>query len=427
VSQTVDPESRRPTPSNPTGAAPAQWPGLPSVVQSIIAVLTTRLLLVAVGLATLAATPPSVLTDGREFRHARAPASALVDMWARWDAEWYLAIAARGYRAPLEDSRGRASGVADMRANFFPAFPLAMRALTPLLGHPVVAGVVLSNLCLIAALTILHAWTWTRVSRAAADRLVWLYACFPTSFFLSAVYAESLALASLALAWWLAHRGRWFPSGLAVALAILSRPVGGFGAVALDWWAMAGTPAHHATGEQGTAAGAPSQANVAGPWSAKARRAAAMAVPSLVAFAGYLAFASMTFGDPLATVRSQAEFRGPTTWPWLAFWRYWQEGPAWLGWANSTLDASIAVLALAALPFVLTRLGVAELLLAAGVILLPLASGLISFSRLVLPAFPLFVIAAAVLRGRAARFVIPALMALQALLFSKYVAWQWVA
>ena len=157
------------------------------------------------------------------------------------------------------------------------------------------------------------------------------------------------------------------------------------------------------------------------------RDVAAILVPPALATLGYLAFAHVTFGDALATVVTQTDSRGPTTWPWLAFLRFWEEGPSWHGWANSILDATVAAGALATLPFVWSRLGIAEAVFAAAVVVFPLGSGLISFSRLVLPAFPVFVVLAMALSRWPYRAWLVGSLALQVWLFWMYIGWRWVA
>ena len=80
----------------------------------------------------------------------RPDTPALLEMWARWDGEWYLDIATRGYAAPLP------SGQFDMRPNFFPAFPAAMTLLTVVVRHPALAAILISNSAAVS-LSVLHA------------------------------------------------------------------------------------------------------------------------------------------------------------------------------------------------------------------------------------------------------------------------------
>ena len=97
--------------------------------------------------------------------------------WERHDALWFLRIAADGYRAD------------DGSAAFFPLYPLLSRAVGSLLGgHWLLGAYVVSNVALVAALTVLHRLTALELSEPAARRTVLYLAVFPTAFFLYAPY-----------------------------------------------------------------------------------------------------------------------------------------------------------------------------------------------------------------------------------------------
>ena len=132
------------------------------------AFVLTRVVLVVSGLATLAWVPPDEASRAPQFRHERPASAPVLDMWARWDAEWYLDIAERGYRPAPPD------GPYWMQPNFFPLYPLTVRAVARITRSGVAAGVLVSNAALVVALWLLHAWTWRHASRATADRLVWI-------------------------------------------------------------------------------------------------------------------------------------------------------------------------------------------------------------------------------------------------------------
>lgn len=369
-----------------------------SLAHAALALIVTRLLLVAAGWAAISRIDHGAPSGS--FVGVRPVEAPWLEMWARWDANWYLDIALRGYRAPLPE------GVYDMRPAFFPVLPFAIRALTPVVGSPVLAGIVLSNIALLAALTALHAWTTTRISREVSDRLVWIYATFPTSFFLSCVYTESFQLASLGAAWWAASCSRWAVSGALIAAGTWCRPTGVLAvpALVIKAWREEGTE------------------RSASRWP----RLMAVTVPAALAVAGYLLFSRLVFGDAWAPFRVQTESRAPLDWPWQAFVRFWQEGPSWSGYANSILDAGLAVGALAALPFTFAVVGVAEGVFATLATLVPLASGLVSFARILLVIFPIHVLLARGLTGARLRVVLAAGMALQLGLFAWFVRYGWV-
>jgi Gpi18-like mannosyltransferase len=152
-----------------------------------------------------------------------------VNMWFRWDSEWYLSIAKNGYQF----TPGQESNVA-----FFPLYPYAVR-----LAHSVIPwrsdagwlliGILISNGSLLVALTYLNRLVRLDYDKATAARAV-LYLCvFPTTLFLSAFYSESLFLAFVLSAFYYARCGRWLVAGLLAAAAAVGRPPGGLLIIAL--------------------------------------------------------------------------------------------------------------------------------------------------------------------------------------------------
>jgi hypothetical protein len=366
--------------------------------QSAVAIVLTRLTLIGVGTATLTWHPFGIDANAASPL-GRPDTPALLEMWARWDGEWYLDIATRGYSAPLP------SGQFDMRPNFFPAFPAAITLLTVVVRHPALAAILISNAALLLALACLHAWTTERLSGAAADRVVWLYAVFPTSFFLSAAYAESLLLFGIIGAWLAAERNRWTLSGLFLMLAVLTKPIAVFAVAAL--FLRAARECRRSP-------------------SSLRKLAPALLLPVLGGVA-YLVFADAVFGNALEVMRTQSLARSPMNWPWHPFVRAYAEGLYWHSYDLNITDGVAAFAAILCLPWVFHRLGIPEGALAAGVVLFPLTSGFVSFTRLLLPAFPIFVLPAAVLGRRGFVLVAVTAFILQAVAFAWFVGRGWIA
>ena len=139
-----------------------------------------------------------------------------IDVWARWDSDWYLRIAEDGY-----------SGSPSSTPAFFPLYPGLVGGLGRLLaGHFVLAGVLLSLAACAVAFVLLHRLAVTRLGEEGATRAVLYLAIFPTALFLQAVYSESLYLALVLGAFLLAERGRFLGAGTLAGLALLARPAG---------------------------------------------------------------------------------------------------------------------------------------------------------------------------------------------------------
>jgi hypothetical protein len=140
----------------------------------------------------------------------------LVGPTARWDSVWYLTIAQDGYG----DAHSHA------QAAFYPLYPLLMRVVGWVVGSPLVAGIVVSLACFLAALALLHKLAALELGERDARGTVLLVAFFPTAFFFSAVYTESLFLLVSVGAFLAARSGRWAWAGALGGLAALTRNSG---------------------------------------------------------------------------------------------------------------------------------------------------------------------------------------------------------
>ena len=176
----------------------------------------TRVALFAVGLVALQLLPIGP-------RHLDLlPHLPALDMWAQWDAQHYVNIAVRGYDPPTAPE----SNIA-----FFPLYPLLIRVVLLALGRVDVqtgafVGVVISNVALFGALLYLSGLVARDFSLSLARRTVLYVLVFPTTLFLSSVYAEPLFLVTAVASLYHARAGEWGRSGVAGALAALTRPFG---------------------------------------------------------------------------------------------------------------------------------------------------------------------------------------------------------
>jgi hypothetical protein len=137
-------------------------------------------------------------------------------VWARWDSVWFLRIAEHGY-----------GGAQEASAAFYPLYPLLVGFLgRVLLGHYVLAGVLISLAATLGSLALLYRLAETKLGPEGARRAVLYLAVFPFAVFLQAVYSESLFLFLALGAFVLAERGSFLGAGVAAGLAWLTRPLG---------------------------------------------------------------------------------------------------------------------------------------------------------------------------------------------------------
>jgi hypothetical protein len=293
-------------------------------------------------------------------------AERLTGAWLRADSLWYLSVATGGYA-----DRGTYA--------FLPAFPMAVRAVTPLAGgNELVAGLLVANAACLLGLVLLYRFVDGLLGADAARVTVAGLAVFPTAFFLVSPYGEPVLLAAGVGALLAAQRGRWGLAALAGAVAALSRPFGVLLALPLA----------------GLAVG-------------RGRRAWAAPAGPLAGAAAWAVFVAVELGHPFAALRVQGTWERIPAWPWAtvadgvrSWWGYRTTplGPyflldlAALGFAVALTFAAVAVLRRrrVAAPLVAGLAGYAAL-----VVLLPLASPfpgrpLLSLPRFALALFPVF-------------------------------------
>ncbi|PYQ12023.1 MAG: hypothetical protein DMH00_06950 [Acidobacteria bacterium] len=294
---------------------------------------------------------------------AHTPAALPLEIWARWDSEWYLLIAREGYAADRSLATYSAGYRPGDTAGFFPLYPLLLTILERLGVPEVAAGILLSNMALLTALTLLYLLVREEWDDHAAGAAVWVLLGFPFSLFFSAVYCESVALALTLGGFLLARRRRWGWLGLCGFFCALARPTGLLVAPALAW-------------------------------EVKERRGGWRGALALLGFpAGVAAFSAccgFLFSDPLIWETRQERWRGSLSGPWKAFKRFFESSPSLHGAHNSILEFCLALLFLVALVPVLRKTPRSWGTYALLCVMVPLGSTLWSFGRLALMAFPVF-------------------------------------
>lgn len=158
------------------------------------------------------------------------PDNTILDVFgSRWDTGFYLSIAEEGYRY---------RGVSLPSVAFFPLLPLLIRAVTPLVGDSLVAGLLVTNVALLGATMLLYRLVDEEWGTAVAGRAVWYLLIYPMSFYGSAIYSESLFLLGAIGTLYLARKGFWESAAMAGIAAALTRLVGLIVAPMLlvEWW-----------------------------------------------------------------------------------------------------------------------------------------------------------------------------------------------
>lgn len=333
------------------------------------------------------------------------PPSAPPPPWIElqtWDAQHYLYLAEYGYFAGEPSSA------------FFPLWPYCIKAIAPLVGGSyLVAGLILSNVLSIAALTLLWRCVLRRFNdRAVADTTLVLAICYPGALFFSFPYSEALFLLIAVVAVDAISRGDWKTAALVSFFLPLVRGIGIF----------IGVPMLVAFVRDWRATRKPNLAQLG--W---------MTLP--VAGVGcYFAFMYIETGSPTSGMNAQSAFISQRSLVDLIDVRGLLSALGDVQWGHayktSALDRVFFVAFVAAL-VVLWRRDPDKTLwwYALPIGLIPAMTSLMSYTRYVVVVFPVFVAGALVLaseRRRHARWlVVGALLAVQVLLTIRHVNFRW--
>jgi len=155
----------------------------------------------------------------------------LVRPWQRWDTEYYLNIAERGYR--LDDGS----------TQFHPLNPWMGRVFGYVLGGNMLLGLLAaSSVCGLLFLIGFERLARLDLSPGASHRAAVYLLHAPLAFVLFAPYTEALFLLSSVVVFLMARRRAWWMAGTAAGLAALTRQQGVFLLIPLAWelWEWSG-------------------------------------------------------------------------------------------------------------------------------------------------------------------------------------------
>ena len=164
----------------------------------------------------------------------------LLDMWARWDSGWYLNIVEHGYYINGDLATSQSNIV------FYPLYPILVKAFSSVIPSSwintkvyLAVGVLLSNLFLILGLILLYKLVCEFMSGPIiAEKSIIYLLVFPTSFFFSTFYSESVFLFfNIATVYACLHK-RWWLAGLCSGLLALARPTGVLIIILTGWLYM---------------------------------------------------------------------------------------------------------------------------------------------------------------------------------------------
>jgi hypothetical protein len=198
---------------------------IPDHVRHILLLfIATRSALTLIGVASRVLLAPY---HGHEFvwRYSK---HLWLDIWAVWDAGWYLDISKNGYAMHLLSDLPKYVDPGQNSTGFFPLYPLLIAIIGFACKSHLVAGIIVSNICLLASAWLLYKLILLDFTEADSRRGVTYLFVFPPAFVLSAVYAESLFLFLSLLLWYLFRKKRFTGMFFTGIFMGLSRPTAMF-------------------------------------------------------------------------------------------------------------------------------------------------------------------------------------------------------
>lgn len=287
----------------------------------------------------------------------------VLNIWGMWDTGWYLSLAKYGYdSAPsqLPNTLGQSN------LAFFPLYPLLVKWLS-WIGSDLLAAIIIANLaCLLAGLGLykLTAQLYDANTAKVTLKIMYLY---PLSFLFSAALTESLFSCLVIWSFYWMYEKKFWLSSLSAYLAGLTRIVGIILLPAQGIWRWQQK------------------------YDLKSYLYILAPVAGLLTFTVYLYWQNF---DPLGFITAQRAWGRHFEWPGNVL----LNALVWGGIADK-FNALIAGCCFTLLWLSRKKLPKELLIFSFGVLILPLFTGIASFARYSLSAFPLFISLALLLKN----------------------------
>jgi hypothetical protein len=270
----------------------------------------------------------------------------------------------------------------------------------------IVTGWIISNTVALLAFYLLYRLILLDHTPDVGRRAIWLLAFFPTSFFFSVVYTESLFLALTIAAFYAARKHRWLAAGLLGGLSAVTRVIGVFLILPLAW-----------------------------EWYQQKPRRWSSAISLLLIPLGlvaYMFFLGRNFGDPLAFSTAQSAWGRPASLPAIvdSFKGLVADPAPFLrGQGVTTFEVAFLLLAIFLLVVVFRKQRLSYAIFAGYAVTFTLASfRTTSIPRYIVVAFPLFIAMGQILyRPVVFRLALIAIAILQIILVVRWTLGYWVA
>jgi Gpi18-like mannosyltransferase len=315
------------------------------------------------------------------FKDPGSFTSFLTTFANHWDGHHYLFIAQNGYVS---------LGVERYFIVFPPFYPFLIRAFDVFFRNPALTAVIISNIFFVLGCLLLFNLLRLDYSENFSLMVVFLLAVFPSSYFFSTAYAESLYLFLFCVTFLLARQGRFLGASCLASLAVLTKPFGIiiWPAILIEWFK-----------------------------SAKRSWSALTVILAFMIFSAgiYLYFNYMLFGDIFAFQKFlETNWYKSFSWPWISVIESWKRGSLTPEWSIYKIYVGMAEAITATAAWVVAFVGLSKwaklrlsyaLYMFLGVLFFTSTTFILSSPRYLLSLPPFFIILTQLLNRRIAKFI----------------------
>lgn len=306
--------------------------------------------------------------DYTAVKMGTTPYLSLLWPWANFDGVHYLSIATAGYDR--------------FQYAFFPGYPGLIHFFSQAID-PLISSLLISNAAALAVLILLSKLWSLEFGKAVAGQGLILFLAFPSAFFLGSSYTESLFLVLVIGSFLAARKNNFGLAALLTAGASLTRLVGVFliPALLIMWWL-----------------------------GKREKRNLVYIALAAVGFLGVILFNYREMQDPLYFFHVQPSFGAGRSGESLillpqVIFRYIKifltSAPFTLTYFAAVQEFVLTMLALVTLAVGMKKVNFSYWMFSLGVLLTPTLTGtLSSMPRYVLAAFPIFALAAVLIKNR---------------------------
>jgi hypothetical protein len=378
---------------------------------AVIAILLWKLGTFATAYVAWALLPFNQQLYEANYRYGDRVPSSFAASFNTWDSQHYILLAEQGYQKGLLSNA------------FGPLYPLMIRFANLVTGDSIVSGLLIANVASAVALYLLYRLVANRWSREAGFATLLLCMAFPTAFFLNLIYTEALFLLLSVIVFYALYDRRFWLAALAGFLLPFLRVPGIVVVVPMAW--VIGRESLRLSFE-----------GVRPRFEGFRWRPDLLYVLAPIAgFAGYLVYMHFAIGDAFIAMhteklyvsnRSIENLLRPDKLIGDLFLAHYSVH----GYLDSAIDRIFFAVFVLSLPLVYVRVDKPMFLFCAIVGMQPFLGSFMSYTRLVMVAFPLYIaygVTFAHSRPQLTYAVIYPLLLLQAVLLALQINGNWVA